>query len=387
MTNVLEKTDPIQLGERLRAARSQAGFTQKDAADKLGMARTTLLALEKGQRRLRIEELRDVARVYNVSVNGLLRPQSVVVSLVPRFRALPGKANKAADAAAILLNDLATAQVELEAMLGISFRPNYPPERLIGPHDIREQAEDAAMEIRQRLGLGLAPIVDVVSLLELEFGIRIFINPLASGSISGLFIFDERVGACILLNRNHPRDRRAVTAVHELAHLITSRSQPDVVEGGTGPQSREERFASAFSYALLMPASLVRRRFSDLQRETGRFSPRHLVLLAHQFGVSEEALCRRLEELILVPSGTWDSLKDRGFSGEIVRRVLGDKADQTESAVPARVWFLAAEAYRRELLSEGQIARMLHADRLEVRTILDSLGPEDWDGFGSLQAE
>ena len=53
---------------------------------------------------------------------------------------------------------------------------------------------------------------------------------------------------------------------------------------------------------MIQPA---RRVYRDSQGRTrifaGRqdgFSPRHLILLAHQFNVSEEALCRRLEELL-----------------------------------------------------------------------------------------
>lgn len=383
MTNILDSADPVQLGERLRVARARAGFTQQEAADKLNMARTTLLALEKGQRRLRVEELRAIASVYQISVNAFLRPQSVVVNLVPQFRAIAGAKEAETDKAAVLLNDLAAAQVELETMLGIPFRPSYPPERPIGPGDIREQAEDAATDIRHRLGIGLGPLTDIVSVLELEFGVRVFIQPL-SGRISGLFVFDEKVGACILLNMNHPRERRAITAAHEFAHLIATRNQPDVVSVGATPQSREEKFASAFSFALLMPAALIRRRFSELQRDTGRFSPRHLILLAHQLGLSEEALCRRIEELGLIPSGTWDSLRDRGFSGGLVRQVLGDKAQQTDTVLPPRLWFIATEAYKRGLLSEGQISRMLGTDRVEVRGMLDALGMEEPDELESL---
>ena len=385
MTSVLDTTDPVQLGERLRLARSRAGLTQQDAAERLDLARTTLIALEKGQRRLRAEELKAMADVYGISINALLRPSAALVSLVPRFRAMAADEKDTADAA-LLLNDLAASQYELESMLGIPFRPNYPAERPVGSGDVREQAEDVAMEIRQKLGLGLSPISDIVSLLELELGVRVFIRPLGSSKISGLFAFDEQIGACILLNKNHPRERRAVTAAHELGHLIATRSQPDVVELHAAPQSREERFAAAFSYALLMPAALVRRRFGDLQRESGAFSPRHLILLAHQLAVSEEALCRRLEELNLLPSGTWDSLRDRGFSGQLVRQVLGDRAVSDESAIPPRHWFLAAEAYRRGLLSEGQVARMLRADRVEVRAMFDALGAEEGGGLDSFQA-
>lgn len=386
MTNLLDTTDPVQLGERLRLARARADLTQQEAAEKLKLARTTLIALEKGHRRVRADELKRISDVYGISVNALLRPTSVLTNLVPRFRAIAPDEVEAGDAA-LLLNDLAAAQYELESILGIPFRPNYPSERPIGPGDIRQQAEDVAMEIRQRLGIGLGAIPDLVSLLELEFGVRVFIRALTSSKISGLFAFDEKIGACILLNKNHPRERRAITAAHELGHLIATRTQPDVVELRAVPQTREEKFAAAFSYALLMPAAFVRRRFSDLQREAGAFSPRHLILLAHQLSVSEEALCRRLEELSLLPSGTWESLRDRGFSGELVRRVLGDSAAPEVSTVPPRQWFLAAEAYRRGLLSEGQIARMLRVDRIEVRAMFDALGAEEGDGLDSFQVE
>lgn len=383
MTNVLDRIDPVLLGERLRNARARAGLTQHEASEGLSMARTTLLALEKGQRRVRPDELKQMADLYASSVNALLSPDTVAVSLVPRFRSIAPDAKDAAEAAT-LLNDLAGSQLQLEKMLGIASRHNYPPERPLGPGDIRDQAEDAALEVRQRIGIGLSPIADIVSILELEFGLRIFIRPLKSSRISGLFVFDDSVGACILLNKNHPRERRSVTAAHELGHFLISRAQADVMEFGVATQSREERFATVFSYALLMPAAFVRRRFSELRQDTGAFSPRHLILLAHQLSVSEEALCRRLEELNLLPSGTWDSLRDRGFSGELVRRVLGDKASEPESVVPPRQWLLAAEAYKRGLLSEGQIGRMLRADRLEIRSMLDALGAEEGNELESL---
>jgi Zn-dependent peptidase ImmA (M78 family) len=345
-----------------------------------------LVALEKGQRRLRADELKSMSMIYGISTNALLRPTAVLTNLVPRFRAIAPNETEAVDAA-LLLNDLAAAQYELEIILGIPFRPNYPPERTVGSGDIRQQAEDVAMEVRQKLGMGLSTIPDLVSLLELEFGVRVFIRPLSSSKISGLFAFDDKIGACILLNKNHPRERRAITAAHELGHLIATRTQPDVVDLHSVPQTREEKFAAAFSYALVMPAALVRRRFSELQHETGVFSPRQLILLAHQLAVSEEALCRRLEELSLLPAGTWESLRDRGFSGDHVRRVLGDSSALETGGVPPRQWFLAAEAYRRGLLSEGQVARMLRADRIEVRTMFDALGAEEGNGTDSFHVE
>jgi Zn-dependent peptidase ImmA (M78 family) len=375
----LDRQDPRALGERLRAARAKAGLTQEEAADALLVARTTLIALEKGQRRVRPEELRAMGRTYGASVNALLRPNAIHIDLVPRFRSRSGTTAGESVDAARLLSDLAAAEVELEHALDQPFRPNYPPERPILSGDVREQAEDAAIELRHRLGLGIAPIADIVTLLELEIGMRVFVRPLP-GSVSGLFVFDDDLGACILLNQHHSRERRAMTGAHECGHFISARHEPDVVDLNRGPLSREEKFATAFGLAFLMPAITIRRRFQEVLKDAGRFSPRHLILLAHMFYVSPEAMCRRLESLKLLPEGTWESLRDRKFSNETVRQVLGDRPKSDEAIIPPRLWMLAAEAYRRNLFSEGQLSQMLHMDRVDVRKMLDALGSEDQHG-------
>jgi len=375
--NLLDVVDPQALGSRLRAARGKAGLTQEEAGAVLGLARTTLVAIEKGQRRLRPEEFRDIAELYRVPASTLLRPGAVHLDVTPRFRALPGAKSEAQAEAGILLGDLAAAEVELERLVGRPLRANYPPERPIGPGDVTEQARDAAQELRHRLGLGLSPVSDAVGLLELELGIRVFVRPLSSGAISGAFLFDEEVGACILLNRNHPPERRLQTAWHEVGHMVSARHEPDVVDLEQAAQTKEERFARAFASEFSMPASLVRSRFQDMRREAGRFSPSYLVLLARYFHASEEAMCRRLEELQLLPGGTWDSLRDRGFSGQHVRSVLGGSdAEKRDAVATPRLWLLATEAYRRGQVSEGQLARRLRMDRIEVRAMLDALGGE-----------
>jgi len=386
MLNVLEAQDIAELGERLRVARANAGLTQGDAAERLRLARTTLLAVEKGQRRVRPDELRDMASLYDISINALLRPTSVHVDLAPRFRSLSGAGDGPAAEAARLLNDLVAAEVEIERLVGQPLRANYPPERPILSGDIREQAEEVASELRHRFGLGLAPIKDVVRLLELDLGIRVFIRPLRSGSISGLYAFDDELGACILLNRHHSPRRRALTAAHELGHLVATRREPDVVDLAHDPTSREERYAKSFALAFMMPAAAMRRWFHDTVRATGRFSPRHLVFLAQEYSVSEEAMCRRLEELQLLPGGTWESLSERKFSAEEIRRSLGDQPSGLEVIVSPRLWLLAGEAYRCELLSEGQLARMLRIDRVEVRAMLDALDAEGAHDLRSVSA-
>jgi len=385
---LLEEMSPRDVGERLRIARESAKFTQADAASAIDVARTTLVAIEQGQRRVRINELQQLARAYGTSVNALLRQEAVHVDLAPRFRKLFDSKDEAAADAAELMANLARAEVELENLLGIRRAGNYPPERPILRGDVRVQAEHDATELRQRLGLGIRPASDIVTLLEMEFGVRVYIRRLDS-RISGLFAYDEALGACILLNASHPRERRNQSAGHECGHFVSSRRSAEILHRNEPENTREERYANAFGRAFLTPARAVMQKFQEVTAGAERLTRRHVIILAYFFGVSREAIVRRLEELGLVKVGTWDWFQaNGGITDEHVRQVLGDLSAsdphkaEADRPTTLRLNLLAAEAYRQGLLSEGQIARLLCLDRIEVRELLDSQEVEgsesDW---------
>ncbi len=118
-------------------------------------------------------------------------------------------------------------------------------------------------------------------------------------------------------------------------------------------------------------------------------SRRHVIVLAHYFNISREALVRRLEDLKLVKPGRWDWFVDQGgISDEQERQVLGDlvspDAAKAEASRPTtlRLALLAAEAYRQELMSEGQLSKLLRLDRSELRAMFADLELEGSDADG-----
>lgn len=381
MAAVTGSLTPVALGELLRESRENAKLTQAAAAQALGIARTTLVAIEQGQRRARVDELQKLAALYRVSLNVLLRQDGVKVDLRPRFRRA-GEVDQDVEFAVALLNSLVQAELQLENLLGIKRARNDPPERPLLPGNVILQAEQDAAELRQWLGLGQAPIHDMISLLEVQLGARVFVRQLPA-RISGLYAFDEEAGACILLNAAHPRDRRAQSGAHETGHFVSTRRTPDAFYSDSSEATREERYANAFARCFLTPARAVAARFQDVTAGAARLTRRHIIILAHAFGVSREAMVRRLEELGLTKPGTWDWFADHGgITDQQAREVLGNSipsdAAKSDAARPVsmRMTLLSSEAWRRGLLSEGQLARLLHIDRLEAREMIDEFETE-----------
>lgn len=364
------------LGERLRQARSNANLTQDAAAGQLEIARTTLVAIERGQRRVKPDELVALAYLYGISVGRLTAIDSVHVDLTAKFRRLEG-ATSSPDVtnAVALLNRLATGSAEIERAVGAALHHDYPPPIRIRTSGLLQQAEDAAVSLRNRLGVGLGPIGNLFSLLELDMGIRIFVRPLPN-HISGLYAYDPAVGACVLINALHRHKRRTLSLAHECGHFVSDRAHADILEDDGVPMSVEERFARRFGPALLMPASAVRARFDQIVTVEKVFSVRQLVLLAHQFGAATEAMARRLEELDLLPNGTWQSIKDRKFDSSFEREVLGDPAPELiPPLIPPRLAYLASVAVERGVLSEGQLCEQLVVDRVQLRGCLAAFPP------------
>jgi len=372
----LSDLSPSEIGERLRIARESANLTQDKAASAVRIARTTLVAIEQGRRPVRMDELQQLAKTYGTNANSLLRREAVHMDLVPRFRKMPGASDESMQAASKLLTDLAKAEVELENILGIKRVVNYPPERPILPGNVAAQAEHDSQDLRQRLGLALQPVQDVTALLELEMGIRVYVRKL-DARISGLFAYDEKVGVCFLLNANHPRERRNQSALHELGHVVSTRGEPDVLHVDSPERSPEEKYANAFARAFLTPRRAVIQKLNELTAGASRLTRRHVIELAHIFGVSREAMVRRLEELEQTRPGTWDWFEaNGGITDDHMRQTLGDRilADREKEnanrATTIRLGNLACEVWRRQLMTESQLARLLNLGRVELRELL-----------------
>jgi Zn-dependent peptidase ImmA (M78 family)/DNA-binding XRE family transcriptional regulator len=382
--NILKILDPKMIGERLKNARRARGFTQGAVAKKLGCARTTVVAIEKGDRRVTPAELLAFCGCYDRNVSEVVKQNAFTEALTPQFRAaFPSSALESPFTEEQLLqvcHELETRAedyFELEQLcaspLPRDFPPPYPLENSrLSPEQL---AEEVAQEERNRLGLGDAPIGDLRALLEEAVGLRIFFYPMPS-PVAGLFAYNDRLGGCLGINLRQPWHRANWSLAHEYAHFLTTRYFADVdLLQGRWAKLRAERFADSFTSNFLMPRSGVNRRLSEVEMaRKDRITVADLVTLADYFCVSSQAMCLRLESLKRMPLGGWDRLKAGGFKPDKARETLGLlRPERKHAPWPVRYLLLAKAALEMGALSEAQLAKKLRTDILSTRETMEEL--------------
>lgn len=379
-THVLNTIDPAVVGERLADARRARHLTQQQAAAELGVARTTITAMEKGDRRPRATELVKLAQLYGRPVGDFVRAETTSrPNFVVQFRAVRGAEEAGVSADIQRFEELCRWYVELEEELGAPLPRRYPPAYDISGTVPERAAEEVANSERNRLGLGDGPIGHLWGLLETDIGLRVFAMPMTNGRIAGMFLYTEEYGGCIAVNANHPEERRRWSAIHEYAHFLTERYKPEISVLNLYKRVPEsERLADAFARFFLMPATGLARRFEAMRRaKNSPITPTDVLALSHLYRVSMQAMTLRLEELKLLPAGTWDRLHDMGFKPNQARELTRLPAHEPELPhLPLRYVALAVQAYVDGRLTEGQLAERLGTDRVGARERVRELTSE-----------
>lgn len=377
-SDILQTLDLRQLGRRLQEARKARGLTQQDVAKQMGMARTTVTAIEKGERRVQPGELIQFAALYGRAIEEFLRQGEPVEAFTVQLRATMTYGAPSADDVAGPIGDLQRLcedYLELERICGAPLPRRYPPPYPVGRIPSEAAGEDGASAERNRLGLGDGPILNLRDVLESDVGLRVFYLELPS-KVAAMFAYTDVLGGCIAVNRTHPEERRRMSLAHDYGHFLTNRYVSEItLIDGYHRQPEHERVAEAFARNFLVPAEGLRRRFRELkQSREGRMTYADLVVLADLYVVSFQAMVLRLEELRFLAQGTWEKLRQSKFRVQEAKSLLGLQPPHADdNSLPKRYRYLAVEAFKRGEITEGTLARFLRVDRLDARRIAEEL--------------
>jgi len=379
-----------QLAARLRRARKELGFTQREVAEALGLHRPTITEIEAGRRSVSTEELFRFAELFGTPISTLLAEAAPRRSDVERilFRA-DAVTSPSVPAAIRRFMERCRAERELEELLGLDpppdLRPAYRADSLRSKPQAIRQGEAIAAKERRRLQLGAEPLRNPLALLERQ-GVRIGpIEGIGGEGPDGVFFETDELGPCVGVNPERDQwtgFRSAFTAAHEYAHWLLRDLQAEEFDFKEQTRSHTEVRANAFAAAFLMPKEGLREYFAGnglLAGETiEHLSPTDIVRAMDYFGVSRQALLYRLQNVDLMDPERAEEFRAHQFSPVAVGNTLGITF-RAHRRFGERLPALALEAWRRGLIGTGRAADLSGLDIVRFRETMVELGEARYD--------
>ena len=329
-------------GDRIRQLRLAEGMTQAELAEATGglVSKQMISRYERGKAQPSPSVLQALAEAFEVKAADLFRDPvaDIEFDAYRRFKRL-GK-RKREQIERQVEREL-ERRIRLQDLLG-QLRTDPIPS---GEWEVTggEDAEQAAVELRERWRLGLAPIANVTEVLE-DHHVHVI-------KITGFEDFDglsarafgegDLLAAAVIYSGGRPGERQRLTLAHELAHLV--------LYTGNLPEEDPEAFDEEDAVFRMGAAFLAPREplLRDVGKKRQSIQLQELLLLKEEYGMSIQALLYRLRDLEVISEH-----HHRQWSIEINRQ--GWRKSEPEELKPERPTWLRRSTYR--AFSEGLIS-------------------------------
>ena len=277
------------IGERLTQLRLAQNLTLDALAEKIGGI-VTKQALSKYERNLAQPSPIVLARLsaaLGVKAGYLLSPSSITVEFIA-FRKLTSLPEREKARIRSVVMQCLEDRVKVQTLIGQG-KPGFLPWNQLSISSL-EDTERHADEIRKLWELGASPISSVVATLEEHqlCVLSIEANEKFDGiSALGRDTSGNVLAGVLVTRRGVSGERQRLNLTHELGHSVLR--VPSSIN--------EEQAAFRFASALLVPAERLIRAVGA-RRSYVHIS--ELLILKKQFGISVQALLRRMHDLGII---------------------------------------------------------------------------------------
>jgi len=277
------------IGQRLRQLRLARGLSLEALAAAIGgvVTKQSLSKYEQGKATPSPVVLNRLAEALQVKAAHLWSEPSIRVEFLAYRKGAALPKGEQARVEGLVAEGL-ELRVHLQQLLGQENDRSLPMQMFTIERP--EDAEMAATQLRQQWQLGLDPIANVTDVLERHSVHVIEID--AAEKFDGISaVAYNRDGrgrsAAVVTRRGVPGERQRLSLAHELGHLALK--IPEAVD--------QEAAAFRFGAAFLAPAALVRQ---EVGRKRASIQSQELLMLKRQYGMSIQALVRRLRDLEII---------------------------------------------------------------------------------------
>lgn len=350
----------------MNLARKIAGLSLQELSDKLGenaVSKQSLSKYELGKMKPDSKVIIAMANALGVHVDYFYSQPKIKVKLEQvEYRKYITKVSKSErESIEERARSIFERYFELEHLLGLDEKQEY----FTYYQEIAnaDQAEEAAINLRQVWDLGYDPIPDVIKMLE-DKGYKI-VEVDASDGFDGLkaLVNGEPV---IALNKNKSEEfdivRKRFTALHELAHHALKFPERMI-------EKDKENLCHAFASAVLYPAMMAKK---ELHNDRFHFYEKELVLLKERWGISISAIFGRAKQLGIINDYVYRKFnigfKKRGYhlSGKEPGRFLSKET-------PTRMERLVFLGLAKEVLTINEAAHFAGISSWKLREQMGQL--------------
>ena len=343
----------MELHKSITEARELAGLTQQQVSAVTGLGRTVIERIEAGSRKLAATELVVLAEALD-------RPVDWFFSASP-----PAGVSRRSDPDVGGRSKVLDSRVEriardVDFLIGEGEIPQVTRIALDPPSTV-EASEEAAVELRGKLGVDQGPLLDLQSHAE-RAGLFSFSLNLGRAGGDAAYVAVGDLGVAVINGALEP-GRRRFNLAHELGHHVFQDAYAQEV--GLSPQDDNEKLINAFAIHLLLPRREVQGIMSEFEG-----NPRlAAVAAAVRHRLSWTAVCAQLRNLGAIDAGTREELANRPPTGaDFVD--LGERwvAELDPPCVPPLYGKRVLAAYRRGKLTEARVLEFLWGtvDRSEL---------------------
>lgn len=304
--------------QRLKNARIITGLSMDDLAEKVGVSKQMISKYEAGSSIPDSTNLIKLSKALGRKPDYFFKPFTIELGAV-EFRKKSSFSIKKQESIKKRILMLMENYIELEDILAINYSFINPIKN--NKVTASEEAEDAANELRNKWKLGFDPIYNIVSLLE-ENEIKVIEIEENINAFDGMSCFVGNKFPVIVINKNFPIERKRLTLLHELAHLLLD--IPNDCEG-----RKRENICHRFAGAMLLPEDIVIDEFGAKRKN---ITINEMSSIQKRFGISIPAIMYRLLNADIISEDRLQHFfiqlnKNADFKDEINQpRFIGDES-------------------------------------------------------------
>lgn len=332
------------VGNRIKQARTGAGFSLRDLAAKAGISAMAISKYETGKSTPSSGVLLALSKALGVTVEYFLRTERVELDEVEyrKHAKLPKKLLRQIEGDVI---EQVERYLDLEHFFPtLPIKPFKVPKSLPSRITDYDEIETVADSVRTAWRLGSNPIPELTDMLE-ERGIKVFQTNLFHGDrFDGLAATVNDL-PIIVVGVDWPGDRQRFTLAHELGHLL--------LKGRLSGALDEEKASNRFAGAFLVAKSEV---FKELGQRRRWLEPQELCVLKKVYGLSMGGWIHRANDLGILPDTHYQTItrlfRARGWHK---KEPCEDYPREQTQLFKQRVYHALAE----DLISESKAAELL----------------------------